>query len=335
LPDILTHVYCADFARKNFENTTVMRQIIDRHIPAFYLGSQGPDFLFYFRVWPWKKDMGVPKLADFVHKTKTSEFLGTAIDTLKEVDLASDDGQMILAYWMGFICHYALDSTAHPYIYYHSGINKDETSKLNGDKHNHKYLENIIDTLLIQKYDHVVDLPRSQYACLPNKASALMPVFDHVSMVFEKVYEHPLPPRVIHESVVDMKKLAGLMNDPKHRYRWLFGKAERIISKPKYITTAAHPAKPEVQADFLNLAHNKWVHPCDVTIEYTDSFLDLFDQAMDKSVDLMTYAWDTFKNKHSKDDLMTYFGNFSYDTGLKCGDLRDLRFSDSLFTRHR
>lgn len=333
MPDILTHVYCANFSKQHFENSIVMRQIIDRHISAFYLGAQGPDFLFYYRIWPWKSTHSIPKLADKIHKSKTSEFLGTAFETLKDIDLATNDGQMTLAYWLGFLCHYALDSTAHPFIYYFSGINKDEDSKKKGDNNNHKFLENIIDTILSKKYENIMDIPRNQFDCLPKNARSLMAVYDHISLVFETVYDEKLPPEVICESVTDMKKLMGIMNDPKRRFRWAFTKAEFMISKPKYITTAAFPADIGLHYDFMNMNHNDWVHPCDKSIKYTESFQDLFDEAIERAVELMEFAWDTFRNDQTIEQLRGLIGDFSYDTGLKCGDPRELRYSDSIFKK--
>lgn len=277
--------------------------------------------------------MSVPDYASIIHKHETAQFLATAFEMLKEEDLASKNGQMILAYWMGFLCHYALDTTAHPYIYYFSGINNDEAAKESGEKHNHKFLENIIDTLLSVKYENIMNLPRSQYDCLPKNPASLMPAYQHVSKVFKAVYESELKPEVIQESVADMKKLAGLLHDPKRKRRWMFSKIEDLISKPRYITTAAYPAASDLEHDFLNLGREKWVHPCDDSYEYDDSFMDLFDKSIDLAKSHMEYAWETFKNVHTKDEHIDELGNYSYDTGLKCGDPRDLRFSDSLFNK--
>jgi len=331
MPDILTHAYCADFARRHFDSNTVIRQFIDRHLDAFYLGSQGPDFFFYYRIWPWKNEKSVPDLAPLIHKTKTAEFLTAAIHDLKTEDVASVGTQMTLAYWMGFICHYALDSTAHPYIYYHAGIHNDEEAKLNGDKHNHKFLENIIDTLLSERFENIMDLPINQYVCLPSRPASLKPVYEHLTRVFNTVYEEELTPDVVLESVNDMKKLAGLLHDPKKKRRKIYAKLEKMIAKPRYITTAAYPAASDMDLDYLNLKHKKWVHPCDVSLEYNHSFIDLFDQSTIYAAELMQYAWETFKDTNNLYDLEERLGNFSYDTGLKCGDPRELRFSSSIF----
>ncbi len=340
MPDILTHVYCADFARRNFDSNLIMRQIIDRHIDAFYLGSQGPDFFFYYKIWPWLNSHNVSQNADTIHKSKTALFLNTAIMELKKEDLATKAGQMKLAYWMGFITHYALDSTAHPFIYYFAGIHKDEASRINGDKHYHKYLENTIDTLMSERFKNQFDLPRNQYACLPSKPASLKAVYNHVAHVFNLVYKAGagaesdrslMTGAIVQQSVTDMRNLVGLMHDPKKRMRGAFLWVEKIISKPKYISTAAYPASVDTDIDHLNLDHHKWNHPCDLDIEYTDSFIDLFDKSTKLATQLMQYAWETFKDSNDLYDLKERLGNYSYDTGLPCDDPRELQFSDTVF----
>ena len=334
MPDILTHVYCANFSKKHFEDSIVMRQIVDKHLSAFYLGAQGPDFFFYYRIWPWKNNASIPKIADKIHKTKTEVFLGQAIDSIKETDLGSKAGQMTLAYWMGFLCHYALDTTAHPFIYYHSGINKDDDAKTKGDHNNHKFLENIIDTIMSKKYENIMGLPRNQTECLPRDANALMPVYESVADIINKVYGVDVEVTIIRDAVADMRKLIGIMNDPKHRLRWWFNKAESIISKPKYITTAAFPAGSNLHYDFMNMNHNTWVHPCDKSIEYKDSFQDLFDMSIERAVELMEFAWDTIRGDQTTEEFESLLGGLSYDTGLPCTDSRKLRYSDSIFTKY-
>ncbi|WP_430882893.1 zinc dependent phospholipase C family protein [Fusibacter sp. JL216-2] len=334
MPDILTHVYCADFTKKHFEDSIVMRQIIDKHISAFYLGAQGPDFFFYYRIWPWKNNASIPKMADRIHKSKTDDFLLEAIDTIIKTDLGSKAGQMILAYWMGFLCHYALDTTAHPFIYYHSGINKDNDSKAKGDHNNHKFLENIIDTIMSKKYENIMGLPRNQADCLPKDADTLMPVYESISDVIQNVYQEDVSADIIRDAVADMRRLIVIMNDPKHRLRWWFNKAESLISKPKYITTAAFPAGSNLHYDFMNMNHNTWVHPCDKSIEYKESFQDLFDTSIERAVELLEFAWDTIRGDQTKEEFKSLVGGLSYDTGLPCTDPRKLRYSDSIFTKY-
>ncbi|MDO4711315.1 MAG: zinc dependent phospholipase C family protein [Peptostreptococcaceae bacterium] len=74
----------------------------------YNIGSQGPDLLFYYQ--PTKPNE-VTKYASSVHSQSGTVFMKNAMDRIHETkDLRT------FAYMMGFVCHYALDSEAHPVI---------------------------------------------------------------------------------------------------------------------------------------------------------------------------------------------------------------------------
>ncbi len=333
MPDVLTHAYCADFSRRNIDESTVLRQILDQNIDAFYLGAQGPDFFYYFGIWPWKKNYDIPSFADTIHKNKTGQFLTAAFNLLLSEDLSSKKGQMRIAYWMGFLSHYALDTTAHPFIHYFSGLNKDDASKKNGDDNHHKYLENIIDTILSRKFNFMPGLPLNQHSCIPKHPEKFRPVYEQVSEVYEAVFEQVVSPDVIENSVRDMHKLLRLIYDPKYRKRGMYAKMEKGIMKPQYITTAAFPADADYNFDYLNTNHQVWNHPCDSALEYRQSFLDLFDRAILRSENLMLFAWNVFKNQETLASFEDILDNISYDTGLPCQDPREIKHSKSVFKK--
>ena len=67
----------------------------------------GPDPWFVYRIWKRRSGRGRR-----MHTTKTGDFLAA-------LALRARDGsarQEMFSYLAGFLCHYALDSAAHPYI---------------------------------------------------------------------------------------------------------------------------------------------------------------------------------------------------------------------------
>ena len=101
MPDIVLHTrFGAEVLRK--VNFKVKRDI-------YRFGLLGPDpFLFYrFYVPPFRNK--VNKYSSVMHREHTADFL---------VELArrSKNNRKMFSYLCGFLCHYALDSTTHPYI---------------------------------------------------------------------------------------------------------------------------------------------------------------------------------------------------------------------------
>ena len=79
---------------------------------CFFWGCQGPDPLFYRKIL-----LGSPlhKLGNRMHSEKTDELFAALSRAVR--DLSGDAQEIAAAYFYGFVCHYALDSEIHPYVY--------------------------------------------------------------------------------------------------------------------------------------------------------------------------------------------------------------------------
>ena len=73
------------------------------------LGLHGPDLLFYYHA---VKSNPVSCLGNAMHEEPGRVFFGRA----RQVVRAAESKNAALAYALGFVCHFALDSTCHPYV---------------------------------------------------------------------------------------------------------------------------------------------------------------------------------------------------------------------------
>lgn len=81
------------------------------NLDAYYWGAQGPDFLFCHRYFPWMRGRSLKAYGNRLHGENPVKTLGALRESLSRHE---DPGY--LSYAMGLLCHYSLDSTAHPYI---------------------------------------------------------------------------------------------------------------------------------------------------------------------------------------------------------------------------
>ena len=81
-----------------------IKVIINRHLLNYLVGALGPDPLYYYN--PLK---GLPlyKKADLVHAMSMKEIF----------NLNKSPSEGYLAYILGLICHFTLDTKTHEYIY--------------------------------------------------------------------------------------------------------------------------------------------------------------------------------------------------------------------------
>ena len=101
MPDIIVHT--------NFGAQVLERLSIDVDRAIYDFGLVGPDpYLFYrFYIAPFRHHAN--RYSSIMHRKHTGDFL---IELIKR----GKDDPKVFSYAAGFLCHYALDSTTHPYI---------------------------------------------------------------------------------------------------------------------------------------------------------------------------------------------------------------------------
>ncbi|MDY3917377.1 MAG: zinc dependent phospholipase C family protein [Candidatus Limivivens sp.] len=83
-----------------------LQSLIAGHMTAYRIGLHGPDILFYYKPFSENK---INEMGRRLHREKAAGFF-KACKALVRTD------EETAAYVLGFICHYMLDSTCHPYI---------------------------------------------------------------------------------------------------------------------------------------------------------------------------------------------------------------------------
>lgn len=89
----------------------VARTAIESYGNLFRIGLQGPDILFYYdplRKSPYRT------AGDAIHGAPAAPFFAGAAARVS----ARPEGQAMLSYLLGFVCHFALDSECHSFIEY-------------------------------------------------------------------------------------------------------------------------------------------------------------------------------------------------------------------------
>ena len=110
------------------------RTAIETYQDLFNIGLQGPDILFYYdplRQNPYKA------AGDALHDAPAAPFFEAGAAHVN----GRPEGQALLSYLLGFLCHFALDSECHSYIEYEIGRSG----------HRHVAIETALDGALMEK----------------------------------------------------------------------------------------------------------------------------------------------------------------------------------------
>ena len=152
MPDVLTHILCAEESMEKVQSNT-LKKYINKNKILFNFGAQGPDIFIYYKGWPWVKKGVACKLGERMHNEKTGLFLKESIEYLKN-SKGQEEFNDLLVYLSGFLCHFALDKNAHPFIYYFGGVSQGEKNKKYDNYH--KKLEIIIDTIMLKRQKKIM-----------------------------------------------------------------------------------------------------------------------------------------------------------------------------------
>ena len=107
MPSTYAHRIFGDLVSRRLSAGT--GEIAAKNRELFSIGLHGPDILFYHRPLRYSR---INQLGRNMHKEKGRRFFTDAREMIRE----SEDPDAALAYILGFICHFTLDSLCHPFV---------------------------------------------------------------------------------------------------------------------------------------------------------------------------------------------------------------------------
>ena len=119
MPAIFTHVQFGKDVIASLPPS--YSSLAEKYPQCFFAGTQGPDLLFYYKPWKGKKDQ-TRNLAWSLHdEAPEGFFLRAAKFLVEDKENYDEKGNFVpqskeAAYLLGFLCHFCLDYTVHPYI---------------------------------------------------------------------------------------------------------------------------------------------------------------------------------------------------------------------------
>ena len=157
MPGYVTHYIFGREVYHNLKNNSLKKNLYYNRA-AYGLGLQGPDIFFYYLPSYLRSSGNIGQLA---HHKNTGVFL---IQLLKSKDmfLKETEQQIAISYICGFLGHYVLDTTCHPYIFAKSHYGTYDKSYFG----HHVYLETDIDAELLTYYKNCAPSEFNQSATL-------------------------------------------------------------------------------------------------------------------------------------------------------------------------
>lgn len=278
MPAILTHDLFGRGVLEDAASLLKMRSVDERD--AFLLGNQGPDPLFYLAVDPlmhkWRP------LGNALHEAAPAEVLLAMREAA--LRLEGRERSVARAYVAGFACHWLLDSTVHPFVYFwQNGITSAGVSGLDeaAAPRVHAEIERDLDEMvLFSTTGRTVERWRPHERTLAASRPVLAAIDKLYFYAALWVFERAIDPRTFSTAVREFRLVQRVFDSPSGDKRRLLGTVERLATRQRFslVCSMSHRVRPEDTSDFDNRERRPWENPFTHEVS-TASFWDLFDAA--------------------------------------------------------
>lgn len=226
------------------------QRLITQRPACYFWGCQGPDPLFYRKIL-----LGSPlhKTGNRMHSEKTDELFFALSRGVK--CLSGDARDIAGAYFYGFLCHYALDSEIHPYVYCRQEQIRSADEKLSASAV-HCQIESDIDSeLYLREYGvPVTEFEPGAHYTLSLEEKAVLSAL--LRMVLLTVYGEDVPTRDLRRSFEEMLAWEEFLYSDSRMVYYGAQKLERLYGRGALLTGHMNVERPEW--DCMNEGHDPW-----------------------------------------------------------------------------
>ena len=242
-----------------------------------------------------------------MHTTKTGAFLTGLAERAKN----GTDSRNMFSYLAGFLCHYALDATTHPYIIW-------QTTEAWPTKRAHRDMEHGLDILLLQK---------------EGIWGERHPVTDHHFPKVQLPESMETDLNQVYREIYGWEGARADLNRCYRRYRMLYREMEKPRSALTVLATVvpthrfrsvAHASSAFLDRDIEHLEHREWSQPYARDAVSRESFPELYEKAKKLAGDMIRDAYAcVYTEEMTVQALRERLGSRSYLSGLDTEDPRN------------
>jgi len=292
MADNYTHQY-------NARNAMKIAGYTPRNTDSFIMGANGPDPLFCYQMYNPFRRYHLSKLGTLMHNEKTGLFLQNLFRN------AATDAQK--DYCLGFLCHYSLDSTIHPYVNYVTQAYGSPFAVPSG----HGYFESALDSMLCEKSTGHPAADVDSY-CPPMEKMYL----DQIVTLFKKAVDatypdyRDVPRREYMQAFKDFRFIKRFFCSPSRSHFPLAYIIEKALGFSEgYVMSHMQPCTREIP-------HIPFWHNTAAGLFSVETLDDILLRADYLSAEYIGIGLEYFKGIYSSADLLEDIGNKSYETGV-------------------
>lgn len=292
MPACITHYV---FAQR------VLRICERRGIPTYdrdlaLIGSQGPDLFFFHRALPWQKGERGFAAGQAMHRGSPAKLMEAFARSVKRETLHPEYAK---GYMQGFLCHYALDRAAHPFVlYWQERLRQEQPRYGKTDVQYHFRIESALDTLMLRRETgRLIQDFRLDTLIPPDRDGRWAAIGRlYLPLYRELLHQPEMTAEQIALAPGDMREALWWMTDRRGIRAGAIRVAETLLHKGPLGTSLLRPRSAD-DWDYANEAHKRWHNPYGPSLTSTDSFYDIYHWAALEAADLIAAFLDALKQE--------------------------------------
>ena len=261
---------------------------------AVIYGTQGPDFLFFHRLLPHMPGKSLMGTGSAIHRSDPAKLFAAMAEYL--INGNNYDRDSVISYFCGFICHYALDRSVHPFVL-------------------HNRIEFNIDMILLKEKRNIENtLKFSTKALLSDDPELITNMARAAAYAFSVTLKRSCDEGTFEQAFRDFRYMQGIINSGnKKRNDFL-----RAVQLPFYpvigpgVSSMMLQEKADGKYDYMNMAKNEWYYPADKSIKLNKSVYELFEEAKEDAANMIAGFINIIEGKANSSEV---FGHRSFLTG--------------------
>lgn len=198
-------------------------------------------------------------------------------------DLPREDP--IRSYLYGFLCHYSLDRTAHPFIYAGIGeLGKEYPGRPEG--YLHCMMESSLDVIILRYEREMLPTDFNLRQTVPADREIWNSIAKLYSFLLRELYGAKVEAKRLLQTLKDWRWLIGLANDRTTFKKAFLDDWEKRTKHYKY-ACLLRGISEDGDFDYANITNHAWQWPKAGGRSRTESFFDLYHASVRESVKFM------------------------------------------------
>jgi len=256
-------------------------RLVEENLSAFCWGLQGADLLYSHRYIDEYSDL--PLYGRMIHGEKTNTlFTFLAHDLINHRKCV--DFEILMAYYYGFCCHYALDCKCHPYVFSLQERLEDASTDPSKTAGSHWRIEDGMDHEFSKALLHFCPAAGAVEDYYIADHSVRRTIAGLYSRVLWNVYEVRVQAKKVEECFADGIWRTDLIYDADGRLK-PYAIMNRQVLQSCHDACSYFANIAPTADDYLNLKRTTWFHHGDQA-EHRESVIDLMSQGKELALTL-------------------------------------------------